>query len=534
MKLALQCLALTALAAPVVSAETSPNILVIMADDLGASDLGCYGAEIHTPHLDRLAENGVAFSRFYNHARCCPSRAALLTGRYAHQAQLGWMTSLDEQRPGYRDSMSRDVPTIAEVLSPMGYDAHLIGKWHVSGNADDNALLAGTRPAGDGTFPLQRGFDTFYGILSGGNRARNMPDGTRRGGYFAPMNLMRGMKHIPHTSLPADYYMTTAFGDEVVKKIINHKPESPLFMYYAPHVPHAPIESTAERVDRTRDRYRVGYEVLWQKRVERQRALGYYASAEQAANVTPTFDVPWIELSQELQEDWIEQAATHAAMVEALDEQVGRAVAALQQKGMYDNTMIFFFSDNGAAVFGPKPVSNLRGALNNAPYHNYKTTSFNGGISSPLIVHYPNGLDAQSGFNRTQAHITDILPTILHVTGISYPEFWGHDALSPLPGTSLLELVEDDAPVERTHYFEHEAGRAIIKGNWKLVRANDRFSNWQLHDLSVDLSEQHNVIEEHSELAAALHEEWSIWAKEHDVLPSEYDGWGDRMKKYKN
>jgi len=319
-------------------AAQQPNVLLIMVDDMGYSDLGCYGSEIETPHLDTLADAGVKYRQVRNYARCCPSRASLLTGRYAHEVQLGWMTAADEQVPGYRGGASRDFPMIPELLRPAGYNTHLAGKWHVMQDAGLEPFFKTGQTHGD--FPLDRGFDSYFGILRGGNRVSYDREGNRLGGgYFTPWDLVRDTTHIPVPQIPEDFFLTTALGDEVVARITERESDEPFFIYYAPYAPHNPVEAPEERVARCRERYRVGYDILWRERIKRMDALGLFPDGITAADAQPFFPRAWEDLSEEEQSTWVEIAANFAALVETVDEQVGRAVTELKARDELDNTL---------------------------------------------------------------------------------------------------------------------------------------------------------------------------------------------------
>ena len=504
-----------------------PNVLLIMVDDMGYSDLSSYGSEIQTPHLDRLADDGLKFRQLRNYARCCPSRASLLTGRYAHEAQLGWMTAADERRPGYRGGLTRDLPTLAEILKPAGYATHMIGKWHLSPDSAVDAFFKNGQT--QGTFPTDRGFESYYGILSGGgNSVSYNDDGTRRGGgYFTPWMLLRDTTHITIPELPEDFFLTQALGDELEQTIQRAPEDEPFFVYYAPYAPHNPVEAPEARVAPLRERYKVGYEQLWRQRIDRMETLGLFPEGIDATQTQPFFERPWTELSADDQAAWIEFAANFAALVECVDDQVGRAVAALEARGELENTLILFLSDNGATKQGGL-ISRLRANLGNAPFREFKSSSYEGGIASPLIAHWPAGVTARPGFIDARAHISDLVPTILAAAAVDYPERWGLEALAALESQNLL--TEDFRA--RPLFFEHETTRAVVHEEWKLVSGgHDR--PWELYDLSVDPFELNNLSRERPELVDKLSRLWAEWAKSHDVLPFETAGWQDRIDKFK-
>jgi len=500
-----------------------------MVDDMGYSDLGVYGSELHTPNLDRLANDGLRFRQFRNYSRCCPSRAALMTGRYAHEVQLGWMTAADEQRPGYRAGPSLAYPMLSEILRPLGYSTHMVGKWHLSPAQTTSQVWQSGQS--HGTFPTDRGFDSFFGITSGGGSRVSYDDQGKRigGGYFTPWMLLRGNQHIPVEELPEDFFLTTALGDEVVRLIDSTDDDQPYFIYYAPFAPHMPVEAPAERVERVRPRYEVGYEVLWQQRIHNMAANGLLPEGWTPADVQPWFEHAWNELSQEEQAAWIERASNYATLVEIVDEQIGRACEALRRRDELDNTLVIFLSDNGATKFGGK-LAKLLANLNNAPYRQYKSSSYEGGVSSPLIMHWPAGLTTVDAWINGRPHITDIVPTVLAAVGTPYPSRWG---LAPLPALESQSLLTNRTAVpERALFFEHESTRAVITGDWKLV-SGGYAQPWELYNLTIDPYEYHDRAEEHPEVRKDLAEQWQTWAIDHDVLPLEPEAWS-RIKKYRS
>lgn len=491
--------------------ERVPHIVLIMCDDMGFSDLGCYGSEIHTPHIDSLAEAGVRFSQFKNAGRSCPSRASLLTGRYQHTVDMGWMTAVDEHRPGYRGEITDSVPTIAEVMKAAGYRTCMSGKWHVT--LEDHF---GTP---DGSYPTQRGFDQYYGCLSGG------------GSYYKPKPVYRNLT--PITEFPDDYYYTTAITDSAVA-FINRHPDSsqPLFLYVAHYAPHLPLHAPADRVEACLPRYEVGYDKLRRQRFERQKQLGLVADTEKLPVFQAEFGgkrPAWEELTDEQRRQWTHDMATYAAMIEIMDDGIGQLIEALRAKGMLEQTVFFFLSDNGATLEGGY-LGRLMADLSNTPYRSYKQWTFQGGISTPFIVTKGSDLGRHTDGRicRQVAHITDVLPTCMDLGKASYPG----DA-SQLPGISLLPFVEGKEPVDRTLFFEHQGSCAVIDGHWKLVRAS-RNQPWELHDLSTDPFELHDVAGKMPDKVKDLEARWNEWADRSHVFPLEDKPWTERIHYYRN
>lgn len=497
-------------------AAEKPNVVLIMCDDMGFSDLGCYGSEIRTPNIDALAEEGIRFSRFKNTGRCCPSRASLLTGRYQHSVGMGWMTVIDEHRPGYRGQITDQVPTIAEAFKSGGYDTYMAGKWHVT-------VEGGWRPDGatpNGSWPTQRGFDQYYGSLTGG------------GNYTKPKGLKRNETAI--TKFPKDYYYTHAITEHAVEFIQQHETANPLFMYLAHYAPHVPLQAPKARVEACRARYEVGYDVLRQRRFERLEQMGLIPSGQKLPANNGMFDEAtrpdWQALSAEKRALWVNEMATYSAMIEIMDDGIGEVVAELKKKGMYDNTVFVFLSDNGGNARQSK-VSRLRSDLANTPYRLYKCFTYSGGISSPLIIKAPALSGSKGELRHDLAHITDLLPTCLDLADVSYPaSFHGHPISGP-DGMSLVPVLKGQAGTERDLFFEHQTSCAVISGGYKLVRFDSK-SPWELIDLKADPFETTDCSAAQPEKVVALERKWNRWAEKNQVLPLEEREWKERVAHY--
>jgi len=538
--------------------ERRPNILVILADDLGYSDLGCYGGEVPTPSIDRLAKGGVRFSAFYNSARCCPSRASLMTGLHPHEAGIG---SFAQARPtkgwgaAYTGHLLRDTTTLAEILGDAGYSTWMVGKWHMG--------IPG---------PIERGFQNYYGFKNFLAHSENQWDPEK----YA--RLPEGTE--PELSSPkAEFYVTDVFTDYALEflrqaRAENSKPKAPgsrakpWFLYLAHSSPHFPIQAPRESIDRHVDTYRRGWDVLRAERFERQKKLGLVPAD---ASLPPLSEVPvdrddiangypgkpnpsWNSLPADRREDLARRGATFAAMVEHVDRGIGRIIADLEKHGELENTLVFFTSDNGACYeWGPfgfdgpsrKGTTTLhRGAelerigqdgthqsygsgwanLGNTPLNMYKHFCHEGGITSPLIVHWPAGLEARAGFIGDPAHIMDIVPTVCEATGVPYPETRGEIDIRPLSGTSLLPACRGESLPERALAFEHQKARGLRKGDWKLVwgkRQPDPV-RWELYNLKRDRSEQHDLAAEEPEKLQELILEWTMWARRVGAEPFQH------------
>ena len=481
-------------------AAEKPNLIVIMADDLGFSDLGCYGGEIETPHLDRLAEESVRFSGLKNTCRCTPSRASLLTGRYSHAVGVGRMTT-DFQRPGYRGQLSLDAPTLAEILKANGYGTGIVGKWHLT-------TTDKTSPQ-EPIFPLDRGFDFFHGTWWGAKD------------YFSPEFMMTDREHLPEGNYPEDYYLTRDLSEraiEFVKARIDE--EVPFFLYLAHYAPHAPIQAPADRVEKCLPRYQVGFQQLQNERFARQQSLGVLPEGTQLASGMPS----WEKLSTEQQMQWAKTMATYAAMIEIMDEGIGELIDLLKEQGEFENTLILVLSDNGSTSErkGGKATGGSQSfpMLSNTPYRGQKAQTWEGGVASPLIISWPNRLKAHAGTIRHgRCHIIDILPTCLEATGVAFPDsFRGKEPAAP-HGGSLLAAVGGAALPERPLFWEHGGSRAVYQDGWKLV-ADRRSSQWELYHLTEDPTEQRQRNKEFPDRVDTLQALWQSWAEEYDVVPA--------------
>jgi arylsulfatase A-like enzyme len=499
-----------------------PNVVIVLADDLGYSDLGCYGGEIATPHLDELARRGVRFTQFYNTARCSPSRASLLTGRHPHETGIGILT--DDGRPlGYPGSLSLDVPTVAEHLKSAGYATCLSGKWHLS---SDNVTP-------NPTWPTRRGFDEFYGILRGG------------GDYFSPRALYDGETHLPVPD-PEEYYFTDAVSDRAVDFVERSAAaETPFFLYLAYTAPHWPLHAPEEAIVRYEDRYLEGWDDLREKRFAKQRREGLLGDEAELSDRDPA-DSPW---DAEADKAWqARRMAVYAAQVEIMDRGIGRVLDTLTASGVADDTLVVFLSDNGGCAEDLPPEGATRfmsrqpqttwdgrpmqlgnrpeiipgaydtfasyGAawanLSNTPFRKFKRWTHEGGIASPFIAAWPAGGISGGGISRDAYQLTDMLPTVLEAAGIP---------ATGQAGTSLLPSARGETASAHPLYWEHIGNRAIRHGDWKAVSSAD--GEWELYDLSVDRSELHDRAAEHPELLERLVADWQEWADRVGVIPWE-------------
>ncbi|NUN95020.1 MAG: arylsulfatase [Candidatus Omnitrophica bacterium] len=493
----LLALILTASETPAAPA-TRPNIMIILADDMGFSDLGCYGSEIATPHLDGLAETGVRFTQFYNTARCCPSRASLLTGLYSHQAGVGHMIG-DYGLPGYRGFLNENCVTLAEVLKGAGYRTLMTGKWHVGEK----------RPH----WPLDRGFDRYLGLISGGsNYFRLDPERTmaRDNESFRPDGI-------------ENFYLTDYFTDGAIAFLEDYKDEAnPFFLYVAYTAPHWPLHAPQEDINKYRGKYLKGWDALREERRHRMIELGLLdpkwelTARDEAAPA-------WDQVEDKELSDL--KMAVYAAQIDRMDQNIGRLLSKLQELGKRDNTLILFLADNGGCAEeinrgtpgAPpgSPDSFLSYGLpwanaSNTPFRLYKHWVHEGGISTPLIASWP-AVIREGRTTGEVGHVIDLMPTCADVAQAEYPKTHrGHEIL-PMEGKSLRAVLESGASLgERPIFWEHEGNRAVRVGKWKLVSKHP--GAWQLFDLEADRSEMHNLADADPDRVArlaALYEDWA-------------------------
>lgn len=505
---------------PAGAAERSvrqPNIIVILTDDLGFSDFGCYGSEIPTPNIDLLAKRGLRFTQFYNNARCSPSRAALLTGAHPHQAGLGHLagTRLPNAR-GVLGGLADRVTTIPEVLRSAGYHTGMAGKWHLG-------MQAGQRP-------WERGFDRSFTLPAGGIYFRNQR--LRRRGAHAPFAFING-KRVPLTSAEVskdeNWYGTDLWTEWLLRFADDARADGKPYFLYLPHVaPHFPIMAPASEIERFRGRYRQGWEQLREARYRRQQDMGLIGANK---GLTPLLDTAtrWTDLDAAEQDRFDAMMAVYAAAVARVDASVGRIVTDLERRGELDNTLILIMSDNGGnAEAGPRgrtgqgaiggPDSNVFTGMNwaslqNAPFRYFKHFTAEGGISSPLIAHWPNGIaaDLRGGLVRDPAQFVDIMPTLLKLGGGTYPTQRVGVDLVTLPGVDLSGAFRGKAVLRaRPMFWEHEGNRAVRNGQWKAVMRLGR--RWELYDMSVDRTEMTDLASREPARISSMAQAWDEWA----------------------
>ena len=502
-----------------------PNIILILADDVGFSDLGCYGGEIRTPNLDALARGGVRFTHFYNCARCCPSRASLLTGLYPHQAGVGEMTGPGKPGPfpGYQRELGRNCSTLAEVLKPAGYATLMAGKWQL----------------GPPT-PVDRGFDEYFGLLGGFNSFWNP-------GVYTRLPAGR-----PQRSYPAGgFYATNAITDHALDFIAGARDKNhPYFLYLAYTAAHFPLHAPKEDIDRNAPVYEEGWDKIRETRFARQHKLGL---VDAKWKLSPRSGIPkntfsnggtnpaWTEIDAPRRKDLARRMGIYAAMIEIMDRNIGRVVADLKAHGEMDNTLILFLSDNGAcAEWDPWGFDGKSGPENklhqgaeldgmgqpgtyhsygsgwanacNTPYRLYKHYNHEGGIATPLIAHWPAGIQRKDVWERQPGHIIDIMPTLAAIAGARTPSREGVDLAPALSGK----------PIKREAlYWEHEGNRAVRSGDWKLAAVHFD-GKWELYNLATDPTELDDLAAKFPERVKSMAAQWEVWARRTQVLPWKY------------
>lgn len=512
-----------------------PNIVLIMVDDMGYSDISSYGGEIPTPHLDRLAAKGVRFSQFYNTSRCCPTRASLLTGLTQHQAGVGHMTTeqadFDYGANGYRGQLNRNCVTMAEVLKSSGYHTYMVGKWHLGDEMDDR--------------PLQRGFDRFYGSLSGAF-SYFMPHGER--------HLMEGNTPLPAPD-PKTYYTTDAFTDRAIDYLEAQNDADPFFLYVAYNAPHWPLHAKPADIAKFQGQYLSGWDQLRRERLDRQVEMGLF---DHSLPLPPrdSHVRPWEEVSADQKADSDYRMAVYAAQIHSVDENIGKLIDTLERQEKLDNTLILFLSDNGACAepyseFGGGKMSAINDPANsgavsigrgwanlaNTPFREYKNRPQEGGIATPFIAHWPRGINPtlEGTFVRDVAHIMDVMPTALELSGATYPSVVNQELIHEVEGKSLSSFFTAGTrePAEYL-FFEHEDNCAVRSGPWKAI-ARYGVYDWDLYNLETDRNELHNVAAQHPEIVARLDRAWKNWALRVGAAPKgnrEGKGYGGQKKKH--
>jgi arylsulfatase A-like enzyme len=530
------------------SKDDRPNIVVILADDLGYSDIGCYGGEIQTPNLDYLAANGLRFRRFYNTSRCCPTRASLLTGLYNQQAGIGEMTTVRSE-PGYRGYLTENTVTLAEVLKDAGYHTAMSGKWHVSNTVEQSSPAAQQQWLNHQAshpyfspleqYPVNRGFEKYYGNIFG------VVD------YFDPFSLVNGTT--PVDNVPKDYYHTDAINDTAVSYVRTlSKEDKPFFLYVAHTAPHWPLQALPEDIKKYEQTYKAGWDAIREARYKKMVEQGVINPVTTPLSPRINKELSWEENPDK---EWDARAmAVHAAMIDRMDQGIGRIIQALRETGKLDNTIIVFLSDNGASPedcmrYGPgfdRPGQTRDGKeihypvkkdvlpgpqttfasigerwanVVNTPYQYAKAQSYEGGVRTPMIAYWPKRIKAKGGFTDQMGHVMDFMPTFLKMANAHYPESYKGHSITPYTGMSLLPTFEGKAqPAHDALYNEHFNARYVREGDWKLVSLSGD-STWHLYKIDQDETELNDLASQHTDVVSRMAAQWRQWANTHNVFP---------------
>jgi arylsulfatase A-like enzyme len=502
-----------------------PNIVFILADDLGYSDLGCYGGEIETPNLDRLAAGGLRFTQFYNTARCWPSRAALLTGYYAQQVRRDTIPGVKSGGGGVRPAWA---PLLPAMLGPLGYRSYHSGKWHLDGKC-----LAG-------------GFDHAY----------TMDDHNR---FFYPREHTLDDQPLPPVKPDAGFNATTAIADRAIEFLRDHAQHHagvPFFQYVAFTSPHFPLRAYQNEIDHYRQRYQVGWNAIQAARSKKLKELGIatHDAPPMERDLGPPYEFPgtaeklgpgevfrplaWGELSDEQRAFQAEKMAIHAAMVDHMDREIGRVVEQLKAMGQFDDTLLLFASDNGASAEimvrgdGHDPAAPPGSGASylclgpgwssssNTPFRRHKTWVHEGGIATPLVVHWPAGIESKGALRHTPAHLIDFVPTVLELAGGAPPTTANGAPVPPAPGKSLVPVLADDVAIDRDYlWWFHDGHRAIRVGDWKAVSDGKKGDDsWELYNLAADRSETANLATSQPEKLDQLKRAWADHFEEFRAL----------------
>lgn len=523
-----------------------PNVIVILTDDMGFSDIGCFGSEIKTPNIDKLAAKGISFTHFYNTARCSPSRAALMTGLYPHQAGMGFLSNYNFDEEGYVDDLSKKAVTMAEVFKQAGYATYMSGKWHMN---KEKSI-----PNDRSNWPLQRGFDRFFGTLIGS------------GSFYDPGTLMRDNTFIAPTS---DFYLTDAITDNALKFINENPKDKPFFFYIAYTSAHWPLHAPESEIQKYKGVYDKGWDETRKQRFEKLKKLGIISN--KAVLTERGIDIP--EWKNEPLKEWqVRRMEVYAAMIDIMDQGIGKIISTLEKKGELENTVIFYMHDNGGcaetlnsneteillteeqkkgksfakdSIFlgkiptytrdgqfirsgkgvmpGPANTWTAYGEewanVSNTPFRLYKHFVHEGGIATPLIIHWPKGIKSKGEFRAQSGHLIDIMATCVEIVGLNYPINYKGNTIHPLEGKSLVPAFTNNSINREFIFWEHEGNRALRMGKWKLVSKTQKQrkftpadeNTWELYDMEEDPSEINNLAFKYPDKVKTMA---TLWEKE--------------------
>lgn len=508
----------------------APNIVFVFLDDVGFGDFGCFGSEIATPNIDRLAANGLRLSGYTTVPMCLPARAALLTGQNPHAVGCGWQNTTDPGFPGFGGEIAANAPTFPELLRAQGYSTMAVGKWH-------NTRERNTSDAGDrSSWPLQRGFDRFYGFLSSETS------------YFQPEQMREGNQLADVDTYPKDYYLTDDLTDRAVRWVKEHvgaAPRKPFFLYLPYNAAHVPLQARPEDIDKYRGRYDAGWDAIREERFERQKAQGVIPKDTRLPPHNPGVR-KWDTLSADEKRIIPKYMEIFAAMIDSADQGIGRVVATLEQMGILDNTLFVVTADNGGNSLGAQggAVNSFEkrfgkdndtvildrilaekkfggeetyiayptgwAQVSNTPFRQYKRYTMNGGIRVPFVVHWPRGIAAKGEVRNDWVHVTDIAPTLLDIVGVPYPAEFKGLKTRPQDGVSFRNLLGGGIPRQRPgQAYELEGNRGFIKDGWKLVSLQPKkqrinLEAWMLFDLTKDPTEIDDLAKTHPDKLAEM------------------------------
>ncbi len=515
------------------SAAERPNIILIMVDDMGFSDLGYHGGEINTPNIDALAHGGVRFSQFYNSGRCCPTRATLMTGNHPHQTGIGHMTlspnkkpSKKPKPPAYQGYLNEHCVTIAHTLQATGYTTLMAGKWHL-GHFQKSC------------WPLQRGFDQYFGTISGATR------------FFHPehprgMTLGNDLIDVPVSTTNKAFYTTDAFTDHAIQFVSDHQANAttkPFFLYLAYTAPHWPLQAHEDDIAKYRGTYRAGWDALRASRFQRQIKLGLITNNTKLSPRTPTIP-DWDSLDADKRDEMDLKMSVYAAMIDRVDQNVGKLVAHLKTTDALDHTLILFLSDNGGCQEGGmlgrgefydvgqrnQQTNNSYGEAwanaSNTPFRLYKHFAHEGGVSTPFFMHWPEKIQPQKDWFRSPAQLIDVVPTLLDIAGATHPTQFNGNDIPTLDGISLRPAFTGNS-LRRSEPIcvEHENNAFIRDGDWKLVgrgvspAAGIVNAKWELYNIAKDRTETTNLAQSEPALVKKMSDAWAAWAQRVNVYP---------------
>jgi arylsulfatase A-like enzyme len=546
---------------PKQSATKKPNVIVILTDDMGFSDIGCFGSEIKTPNIDKLASNGLRFTHFYNTARCSPSRASLMTGLYPHQAGMGFLSNYNYDQEGYVDDLSKKAVTMAEVFKQAGYATYMSGKWHLN---KEKSI-----PNDRSNWPLQRGFDRFFGTLIGS------------GSFYDPGTLMSDNTFIAPDK---DFYLTHAITDLTVKFINENPKDKPFFFYIAYTAAHWPLQAPENEIQKYKGVYDKGWDETRKNRFEKLQKLGIIS--KKAVLTARGVDIP--EWKNEALKDWqVRRMETYAAMIDIMDQGIGKIISTLEKKGELENTVIFYMHDNGGCAetlnsneaeipltdeqkkgkpfakdsifLGKIPTYTREGEfirsgkgvmpglantwtaygeewanVSSTPFRLYKHFVHEGGIATPLIVHWPKGIKGKGELRNQSGHLIDIMATCIEIAGLQYPTNFNGNEIHPLEGKSLVPTFTNKPMNREFIFWEHEGNRALRMANWKLVSKTQKQRKfipadenaWELYDMEEDPSEVNNLALKYPEKVQTMA---ALWEKEAQRTLAKPWPWGSNQ-----